>query len=235
MAIDVDRMRTVMQRAPLLPRGVIAALGLGVAFGAGLVVGGSGQARAVDCEQTRDMLVLARNRSAALDDTRAKLKLSYASELLRPDPSEPRRPPSPRVVPAASLRSEEGATPLQTPPALVEPPVVAQPPRAVPDELQVVEDVQKRSGDDLKAALARVVDDLKPVAGFSLQVAAAATQAGADDVKKKLAAQGHSTRIIEGQVGGQPVFRVRVGAFSERAQAVAYQQKLPMPTFIVNE
>ena len=33
----------------------------------------------------------------------------------------------------------------------------------------------------------------------------------------------------------QAVFRVRVGAFADRAQADSYKQKLAMPAFIVRE
>jgi cell division protein FtsN len=240
LAIELESMRTVVQRAPpLVPRGVILALGLGVAFGAGLVVGGSGQANAVNIDgaPARDPLVLAANRSAALEETRAALKLTYASELVRPDPPAPRRPPPPKVAAAPAVRREEASAPLEAPPASMPPPPPLQMPTAQNDEPagDAIEDVDKRSGEDLKAALARVVEDLQPTAGFSLQVAAAATQAGADDVVRKLAAQGHSARVIEGQVGGHPVFRVRVGAFTDRAQADAYKAKLAMPAFIVNE
>lgn len=246
MAIDFDRMasagRTIVQRAPMVPRGVFIALGVGVAFGAGIVFGGSGGAHATGVREERDQLVLAADKSAALEETRTRLKLSYANELQKPDPAEPHRAPPPR---AAAAKQEEAAAPLEPPPApLVEAPVVALAPAAakpaaaaaeIEGESERDEDVEKRSGADLKAALARVVDDARPGARFSLQVAAAPTQAGAEEVARKLGAQGHAARVVEGQVGGKPVFRVRVGAFNERAQADGYKSRLAMPAFIVTE
>ena len=241
MLIDLDRMRsagrTLIQRAPILPRGVLVGVGVGVAFGIGLVVGGSGGAHAVAASQPADVLTIAQGKSNALDETRARLKLTYASELLTRDAAEPRRAPPARALQptVAVTQEEEAAAPLESPPAPVEAPPA--PPAAAADESdgERGEDVQKRSGADLKAALARVVDDLKPAARFSLQVAAAPTQAGAQAVVDKLGSQGHSARVIEGQVGGKPVFRVRVGAFNDRAQADAYKARLALPAFIVNE
>lgn len=261
MGIDLDRMRTVVQRAPGAPRGLVAAVGLGVAFGLGAVIGGGADARALGRDdvaaleariderdgrgrRVEDQLVVASKRSEALEETRAKLKLTYGTELAKPDAPEPRRTlaKAPAAAAAATTvaKKEEVAEPIEAPPApVVDTPAPAPAVAAAPDAggADVDEDVAKRSGDDLKAAIARVVADTDAAgdAQFTLQVAAAPTQAGADDVVKKLAAAGHSARVVEGQVGGKPVFRVRVGAFTDRAQADSYKQKLAMPAFIVRE
>jgi cell division protein FtsN len=256
LGIDLDRMRTVVQRAPGAPRGLVAAVGLGVAFGLGAVIGGGGDARALGREdvaaqiaardgRVEDQLVVATKRSEALAETRAKLKLTYGAELAKPDAPEPPRKLA-KAAPAASAattqaKAEEVADPIEAPPApVVDAPPPAPPPAAAPDagapDEDDDEDVAKRSGDDLKAAIARVVADVPASdAQFTLQVAAAPTQAGADDVVKKLNSAGHSARVVEGQVGGKPVFRVRVGAFTDRAQADSYKNKLAMPAFIVRE
>ena len=254
MGIDLDRMRTVVQRAPGAPRGLVAAVGLGVAFGLGAVIGGGADARALGRDdvaaqvlaregRVEDQLVVATKRSDALEETRTKLKLTYGAELAKPDAPEPRRTlaKTPAAAATTVAKTEEVADPIEAPPApVVDALVVAvAPPAVAPDaDVDDDEDVAKRSGDDLKAAIARVVADTPnaSAAQFTLQVAAAPTQTGADDVVKKLAAAGHTTaRIVEGQVGGKPVFRVRVGAFADRAQADGYKQKLTMPAFIVRE
>lgn len=254
MGIDLDRMRTVVQRAPGAPRGLVAAVGLGVAFGLGAVIGGGGDARALGRDdvaaqvaahegRVEDQLVVASKRSAALEETRAKLKLTYGAELAKPDAPEPRRTLAKAVSTTTSpttvvAKTEDVADPIEAPPAPVADAVPAPPPPIVAPDAGVDddEDVAKRSGDDLKAAIARVVADTPEAARFTLQVSAAPTQAGADDVVKKLAAAGHANaRVVEGQVGGKPVFRVRVGAFTDRAQADGYKNKLAMPAFIVRE
>lgn len=249
MGIDLDRMRTVVQRAPGPPRGLVAAVGIGVAFGLGAVVGG-GDARALGRDdfpgqgRVEDALVVATGRADALEETRAKLKLTYGTELSKPDAPEPRRvlaKASATVTTTAATttaKKEEAAEPIEPPPApAIDEPAPAARVAARDDaaDAGLAEDVSKRSGDDLKAAIARVVADEKPAAKFALQVAAAPTQAGADEVVKKLAAASHSARIVEGQVGGKPVFRVRVGGFADRAAADAYKAKLALPAFIVNE
>lgn len=260
MGIDLDRMRTVVQRAPGPPRGIIAALGLGVAFGVGTLVGSGAEARAiapVDGDGDGDALIAASARADKLDETRAKLnlKLTYASELTKPDPAEPRRAAPGKAAQTAKL---DVAEPLEVTPPEVTPPEVTPPapaPTETPPESSPAardtngepaeqadngdggaEDVEKRSGDDLKAALARVVEDVQPAGKYTLQVAAAPTQSGADEFVRKLSAAGHTgARVVEGQVGGKPVFRVRVGAFPDRAAADAYKAKLTMPAFIVSE
>lgn len=107
MALDLNldharAPKTILTRAPLLPRGVVAALGVGVAFGVGIVVGGGlGTARgqAAEASEHLDVLTRAEARAVALDEKRAS-KLTYAAELARPDANPVLRPEErlPKVV-----------------------------------------------------------------------------------------------------------------------------------------
>jgi hypothetical protein len=217
LGIDLDRMRTVVQRAPGAPRGLVAAVGLGVAFGLGAVIGGGGDARALGRDdvtaqvvgRVEDQLVVASKRADALAETRAKLKLTYGAELAKPDAPEP-----PRKLVKATAKVEEVADPIEAPPAPVADAAPAAPPAVAPDAgtNEDDEDVAKRSGDDLKAAIARVVasDAASSAAQFTLQVAAASFLT----------------------TSSAPAC---VGAFTDRAQADAYKNKLNMPAFIVRD
>jgi hypothetical protein len=67
---------------------------------------------------------------------------------------------------------------------------------------------------------------------FALQVASSPTRAGAEAAAKKI---GHDARVVEGEVGGKAVFRVRLGSYADRAAAERAKGALSMPSFIVAE
>lgn len=290
---DFRAPRTLLTRAPVLPRGLVAAVGVGVAFGLGIVAGGgigeaqgaSPPARALAGEL--DVLRLAEGRSQVLEEKRERLKLTYAQELTRPEPPVVERAIERQSVAAAAGKTaaeratlaqpaaatDEVAAPLEPPPAPM-PEVRPEPARLARaaggadgggdgnddedsddggSDREGAEDDQVRDGkvagggekadnQHLQVALAKVlggapavVDAPAPVKTFALQVASAPTRAGAEELAKKLSAQGHKARVIEGEVGGKAVFRVRVGGFADRADADAYKAKLATPAFVVSE
>lgn len=285
--------KTILTRAPLVPRGVLAALGVGAAFGLGIVVGGGmGTARGQtqDSHATVDVLQLAHERSLALEEKRAQIRLTYAAELQKADAPLTARPVEKQLAPGTTLATAT-ATPATTassasgattsPPetaddsgeALEPPPAPAPEPsntRAAENKAEdTAENTDEQTADNerargaatesgeppvaaltaekvdparLQQALAKVLGDAptavdaRPVArAFALQVASAPNRAGAEELSKKLAAQGHEVRVIEGDVGGKAVFRVRVGRFQDRASADSYKAKLSTPAFIVGE
>lgn len=297
MALDLDRTdrfdrsgpdsrgpKTSLSRGSFLPRGVVAAVGVGVAFGLGIVAGGGiGQARGeaedtVTSSAEADILRRADMRSRVLDEKRERLKLTYATELVKPEAPVVERAierQKQKQETRSAAASDEVAAALEPPPA----PLPAAPADAKPegpagahrDDVEHDADRDEdrdgdRDGDRdadrdvdddakaspaaqdkpdahrLQAALARVlgeapaVVDPAPVAKtFALQVASAPTRAGAEALAKKLETQGHQVRVVEGDVGGKAVFRVRVGAFADRADADAYKARLTTPAFVVAE
>lgn len=286
---DLRAPRTSLTRAPVLPRGLVAAVGVGVAFGLGVVAGGgigeaqgaSPQAHALAAEV--DVLRLAEGRSQVLEEKRERLKLTYAQELTRPEPPVVERAIERQRVPgagdkaaegkAAAEKAAEGATAERAAAkaatdevaASLEPPPPPMP-EVKPEPVKLARDDEsandgadasadeelagakaeapreKADNQHLQAALAKVlggapavVDAPAAVKTFALQVASAPTRAGAEELAKKLAAQGHTARVVEGDVGGKAVFRVRIGAFADRAMADAYKAKLATPAFVVSE
>jgi cell division septation protein DedD len=276
LALDLDRSerapKTILTRAPLVPRGLLAAVGVGVAFGLGMVIGGVGEARGASPGGLTDRggaLSSAAARTKGLEEKRAAIKLTYASELLKPDPPPPARrldkvsapveltpPPAAEGIAAAlidapppPLPDPPAPPPTPTPPA----PLAAGPGEGTPERTASADEepeaheagapaAERADPARLQAALARVLGSAPaladpPVASrtFALQVASAPTRSGAEELAHKLEGQGHRARVVEGEVGGKAVFRVRVGGFADRAQADAYKAKLQTPAFVVAE
>ena len=230
--------RTLLERAPLLPKGVVFALGLGAAFGLGVVVaGGIGVARGTPAPASVDVLARAKDRSKQLEDKRAQLKLSYGADLVKMDAAHLTTLPTKANAPSLT---ETAPAPLESAPAPMPKATstAAEPP--VEDQAPVAEKVDDRR---LQQALARVlgsapavvapamVDAKATAKSWALQVASVPTEAGAESMAKKLA----GARVVEGDVGGKAVFRVRVGNFADRKAAEAAKAKLAMPSFIVTE
>jgi cell division protein FtsN len=217
----IDRGRTLLQRAPLVPRPVWTAVGLGVAFGIGIVVGDVEPAHGATNAPPSDPLAIATARSDALDKTRAQLKLTFPQELQKPD----------KLTPVVDQ-------PLPTAPA----PAPAPAPVVAEQDDDDDKPIERPDPAALRAALSKVVGHESavdatpaPKKGFALQVASVPTKAGADDLAKKLRGAGHDARVVEGEVGGRAVYRVRVGSFGDRAQADAYKTRITTPSFIVSE
>jgi cell division septation protein DedD len=259
LALDRDRAhKTLLERAPLVPKGVFAALGVGVAFGLGIVAGGGmGRARGEAAMVTGDVLARAEERAKLLDEKRGTLRLTYGNELVKPEAVVVERPiekqAGVKATPdahasstSASPPADDGAAPLEAPPA----PMPEQKLAAVKVNDEAADDdvekapapAEKQDPARLQVALAKVLGtppaavDAKPVAkSFALQVASSPTRQGAEELLKKLTAAGHKARIVEGDVGGKAVFRVRVGSFADRAAADAAKGKLSMPAFVVAE
>ena len=184
--------KTLLERAPILPRGVMFALGIGAAFGLGIVfAGGIGKARGqvMSAPASADVLVRASEKGRALDDKRAAMKLSYAAELLKPDAVHVDALASKS---AAASAPEPAAAPIEPPPAPLadaKPDQKAEAKAAHDDADMMPVIVERTDPKRLQAAIARVLGDApvvldpKPVAhAFALQVASTPTRAGAEDV-----------------------------------------------------
>ena len=251
--------RTIVERASILPRGVFFAIGVGAAFGAGIVVaGGIGTAHGtVDTAAHVDTLAQADARAHKLADV--KLKLTYADELKRSDPvhvetlptssrsKAPAKPAEAEAVPP-HLGPPPAAAPVETPRVVDAKPAAAAavvdgdgdgdgnedaaPPEKV-DDKRIEQALAKVLADHHDAPPALVTTTAPSTTkAYALQVAAAPTRAGAEAEAKKLGATAH---VVEGEVGGKPVFRVRLGSYPDRASAEKAKAQLSMPSFIVSE
>lgn len=241
MKDELDRARrTLISTSPLLPRSVLAAVGLGAAFGIGLLTGGIGEARGSAPAEV-DTLGAARERAALLATKQSELKLAFPAELLAPEAKGAARPTVPDKPPAAE-------PPTAKPPA--EKPTAEKPPAVKPAPIHAAVDEgepaveREAERPSIQATLAKVLGGAPPAASaapapkpktFALQVASLPQRAPADELAKKLAGQGLHARVAVGEVGGREVYRVRVGAFAERDKAESAKSKLAMPAFIVSE
>lgn len=251
MKDELDRARrTLISKGAVLPRSVLAAVGIGAAFGLGMLVGGVGQARG-SVPSDGDVLAMARARGELLAHKQGDLKLAFPAELLAPEAKG--APPAVAArSPAAEPRAEQPPTErLQTAkPAAAKPPADPAPVETAPadepehgaePEPPAARETERPS---IQATLAKVLGGAPPTAAermappprtFTLQVASLPQRGPAEALANKLAGQGLNARVVVGEVGGREVFRVRVGAFAERDKAEAAKSKLAMPAFIVSE
>ena len=65
-----------------------------------------------------------------------------------------------------------------------------------------------------------------PAGAYVIQVLATHDLAQASKVREQVAALGMPARLIEGEVEGKPIYRVRVGSYRERRTAVAWAEKI---------
>ena len=75
----------------------------------------------------------------------------------------------------------------------------------------------------------RLEGDLKeaaPAGAYVIQVLATHDRAQARQVMKQVAALGLPARVIEAEVEGKAIYRVRVGSYRERRTAVAWAEKI---------
>lgn len=90
---ELDRARrTLIQRSSVLPRPILAAVGIGAAFGLGILAGGIGEARGAAPASDEDVLAAARARSVALVEKQGAIKLAFPAELLAPEARGGARP-----------------------------------------------------------------------------------------------------------------------------------------------
>ena len=257
---ELDRARrTLIQRSTVLPRPVLAAVGIGAAFGLGILAGGIGEARGAAPAGDEDVLAAARARSVALVEKQGAIKLAFPAELLAPEARGGARPVVADAEKAATEKAPTEKASTEKGPADKAPTDKAPTDKAQVDKAQVdkasaekaqpVEDDAPAPRADeerpsIQATLAKVLGGAPPTASapptarpksFALQVASLPQRAPAEELMKKLSGQGLNARVVVGEVGGREVFRVRVGSFAERDKAEAAKGKLAMPSFIVSE
>jgi cell division protein FtsN len=248
LAFDFERQRTIIaaQRGPL--SAILIAVGLGASFGAGALVGRGGGHAAASIPTDQNTLQLAASRTAKLEETRQRLNLSFAHELLRPDPKE-KLAPLPRNKSGAAR--EATLAPMTAPiPAAAEADVAAPAKAVDADTATPPEDDDDEKPSPKKSDRARMQQALAKVLGepakaevataakvsFSLQVSSTPVKENAEALQKKLTQQGHKARVVEASLDGDKrVYRVRVSGFSSREEADRYKSKLPMPAFVVGD
>jgi cell division septation protein DedD len=100
---SIDRNRTIIDSSFRFPKAVALALGLGLAFGGGLVAGGVADTR-VDppAPEPEDPVARAEARTRAYDALVKNQPLTWHHELTAPDPKMPAPPPAAKTAPSAS-------------------------------------------------------------------------------------------------------------------------------------
>lgn len=154
-----DRSRTLIASSSSLPKALVAAIGVGVAFGAGLVVGGIGEAEAAPrvgaassssaLIEPADPLARAEARTRAYEALMTGTRLSWHKELTSFDPALP-PPPSPAKL-AKATSTKPTPAPLSESPSsspIVDKAVVNAPPEPAP----VVKKADAAHDDDKDAA-----------------------------------------------------------------------------------
>ncbi len=242
MKDELDRARrTLISHSTLVPRTVLAAIGVGAAFGLGILVGGIGDARGAS--PSKDVLDAARARTEVFEQKRSELKLAFPAELLADEPKPGLVVASPAST--APIRpSDKAATDRPATDKALGAPGAREASTTGSDDAEPAP-VKPTSGENrarIQSALAKVLGasaaapaPLPVTRSFALQVASVPERAGAEAMASKLAAQGLKARVVVGEVGGREVYRVRVGSFAERDKAEAAKSKLAMPSFIVSE
>ncbi|MDP2345915.1 MAG: SPOR domain-containing protein [Deltaproteobacteria bacterium] len=222
-----------MERAFSLPRALVAAVGVGVAFGAGMVIGGIGKAEAAAVDAVTDPVARAEARTKAYEQLIKGTQLSWHQELTAPEPALLPLPSKKAVV--APLAEEATASPmvdraLSAPePEVVVKPVVAEIVDAGPDADDVVTRPDPKL---LDAAMARVLGD-KSVAApvsdkrYAVQLASTGTEAAALILAADWATRGHAAVVVAADVPGKgTMYRVRIGGIASRAAADALKLRL---------
>lgn len=69
-------------------------------------------------------------------------------------------------------------------------------------------------------------EEAAPAGAYVIQVLATHDAAQAKQVRDQVAALGMPARVIEGEVEGKAIYRVRVGSYRERRTAVAWAEKI---------
>ncbi len=226
-----------------LPRALVAAIGVGVAFGAGLVIGGIGRAeaspprsaRVVDVDE--DPVARAEARTQAYETLVKTTQLRWHRELVEPEPPPPPAPKVATSTPKIAKHLIEAATASP----LIERPLVAPEPEPLPSAPALEADIAASDDDDvvvrpdprqLDAALARVLGEKKPTPALSdkryaVQLASTGTEAAARILAAQWQQRGHPTSVVAADVAGKgTMYRVRIGGIASRAAADALKLKL---------
>ena len=227
-----------------LPRALLAAVGVGVAFGAGLVAGGIGKAEAAVVVVDPDPVARAEARTQAYEAMMSGAKLNWHQELTAPDPALPA--PAPKVSSIAATTTKAPAAPLAeaaTASPMIDKALVAAEIEA-PAPLKVAAAETESAGDDdddvvvrpdpklLDAAMARVLGEraaASPVADkrYAVQLASTGTEASAQVLADDWNERGHKAVVVAADVAGKgTMYRVRITGIASRAAADALKLKL---------
>lgn len=146
-------------------------------------------------------------------------------------------PPEPAPVvekPAVAVAAED-ADDGEAPAPDEDEEMIAAPPKAETEEdrTRVARAIAKVLGDDALPSAPAVVEQAKALAPaaekatFAVQIASTPSEDGAKALVERLRAQGHAAGVVKADIEGKgAMFRVRVGGFSSRDAAAAYQAKL---------
>ena len=128
-----DRSRTLIEKSTSLPKALVAAIGVGVAFGGGLVIGGIGKADAsVVVAPASDPIATALVRTKAYEERMKAVDLTWHKELTAFDPA---LPPPPKPSSSTSKPTKPAPAPLSEEPSsspIVDKAVVTAPPPPEP-------------------------------------------------------------------------------------------------------
>ncbi len=132
-----DRSRTLIESSSALPRALVAAIGVGVAFGAGLVVGGIGEAEASPgsssssaLSEPSDPLARAEARTKAYEALLQGTQLTWHKELSAVDPQLPAPPTTAKTTTTKPVAAPLSESPSSSP--IVDKAVVQAPPEPGP-------------------------------------------------------------------------------------------------------
>lgn len=250
--VDSDGGRTIVTQRAGPWKSIVIACAVGGAFGAGtLVASPDPHAAARTPETLAAALERAEQKTAELAEKRGAIKLGFARELEARD-APAKLPPLPKGKKSAAAATEDAAQAPEAPPAAAAPataPAVARADEGedapepkddaldagtkVPDPARVQRSIAKVLG---SAPVAEAAPKAAANGVFALQVASTPQRDAAEQLAQKLKGQGHAARVVTAELDGKgTVYRVRVGAFADRAQADAYKGKLAMPAFVIGE
>jgi cell division protein FtsN len=81
-------------------------------------------------------------------------------------------------------------------------------------------------GEKAAVSAAKNNDTASASGDYSIQLMASADKAKAEEVRKAMAAEGYKVALVEAKVDGKAIYRVRVGDYPKKEDAVAAQAKM---------
>ncbi len=236
-----DRSKTILESSSSLPRALVVAVGVGLAFGAGVVVGapdhGGATGGAVD--ERSDPVVAAAVRTKLYEERMKGVQLTWPKELTSFDPVLPAPPKSTPTKTTKPLSEEASSSPIvdkAVVAATAEPVVVAK--AAVVEEDAGVKDDDVVNAPDPKRlddAISKVLGEQKKSPTqetstekrYALQLASTGTAASAKVLADSWTQKGVKAGVVEAEVAGKgTMYRVRVAGIASRAAADALKAKL---------
>jgi cell division septation protein DedD len=225
-----------------LPRALVAAVGVGVAFGAGMVIGGIGRAEAAAVDVDADPIARAEAKTKAYEELMKSTQLGWHQELMAPEPALPPLPnpktkPTTTTTTPAPVVEQATASPMidralaapEPEPAIVKAMVAVETPDAGVDDDDVVARPDPKM---LDAAMARVLGtpaSAPPAADkrYAVQLASTGTEAAARILANDWSSRGHAAVVVAADVPGKgTMYRVRIGGIASRAAADALKLRL---------